>query len=914
MRVSLKWKFGLLMMGFVLTISLIIWINFRTAGSVANELNRVQTQSFPQYSRMSSMETRFRTMSRLLEDTIVIGDRSFLDRAAEEREMLLRDMENLERILPEKSLEEMRLIRTLIDEYYSKATELSEQMLLPEEDGGEDESLSQLNDETVSALFQEVGAYKSRIEDELASQVERRRSELTATLSGTIGDVRSRSQRALAIGSVSFLLLLMILITLGRRITEPIVALSRVTTEVAEGKFDLKIEVPGGGNDEVGDLTRSFKAMTKRLKETTVSKSYVDDILKSMEDTLIVTDAGWNIQTVNQATEALLGYEEDKLRGKTFLDLLGNDGKLVKPSGTSVALPSIVRLGKTEHSIRNLETSLMHRDGHSIPVLISGSVMRDGSGETQGIVCVAHDITQRKQVEEELRVAKEAAEQANQAKSSFLANMSHELRTPLNAILGYSEMLKEDAEDMGQEDFVPDLQKIHSAGKHLLGLINDVLDLSKIEAGKMELFLEPIEVRQIVDDVASTVLPLMEKNANTLEVVCPDSVGSSITDVTKLRQMLLNLLSNASKFTKEGRITLTAAREQRDGKEWLTFAVRDSGIGMTEEQVSRLFQAFQQADASTTRKYGGTGLGLAISRKFCQMMGGDIIVTSKEGDGSCFTIHQPVEVVDPKKVTLQIEEELGSAIAEGSSVLVIDDDASVRDLVKRSLSKEGLQVMTAATGEEGLRLAKEHRPDVVTLDVQMPGMDGWEVLKAIKADPALREIAVIMMTNIDEKNTGFKLGAAEYMTKPIDRDRLVDVLKKFRDNASTKPVLLVEDDNAVREIVRRALSQDGLKVVEASNGREALERLAESPPSLILLDLMMPEMDGFGFIEELRKNAQWDEIPVVVLTAMDLTPEDLERLEGSATAVMFKKDQSQDILIREMRDLIQRSLTSEVSA
>ena len=199
--------------------------------------------------------------------------------------------------------------------------------------------------------------------------------------------------------------------------------------------------------------------------------------------------------------------------------------------------------------------------------------------------------------------------------------MSHELRTPLNAILGYSEMLKEDAEDAGQDDFVPDLQKIHSAGKHLLGLINDVLDLSKIEAGKTELFLEPLEVRQIVEDVASTIVPLVERNGNTLEVICPDTVGSSITDVTKLRQMLLNLLSNASKFTKEGRITLAAAREEREGKDWLTFAVQDSGIGMTEEQVGRLFQAFQQADASTRRKYGGTGLGLAISRKFCQMMG-----------------------------------------------------------------------------------------------------------------------------------------------------------------------------------------------------------------------------------------------------------------------------------------------------
>jgi signal transduction histidine kinase/CheY-like chemotaxis protein len=577
-----------------------------------------------------------------------------------------------------------------------------------------------------------------------------------------------------------------------------------------------------------------------------------------------------------------------------------------------VNLPSIIRLGTTESSIRNLETTVVLRGGREIPVLISGSVLTGASRKIEGIVCVVHDITARKKAEEELRVAKEAAEQANSAKSSFLANMSHELRTPLNAILGYSEMLREEAEDLGQEEFVPDLKKIHSAGKHLLGLINDVLDLSKIEAGKMELYIEPVEVRQLVDDVASTVLPLVEKNGNRLEVVCPPEVQSSNTDVTKLRQVLLNLLSNASKFTKEGKVTFSVAREKRGDREWVVFSVKDSGIGMNEAQVSKLFQAFSQADASTTRKYGGTGLGLAISRKFCQMMGGDIEVQSVPGQGSTFSVHLPVDVVDPKKVTLQVEED-SSAIVEGSSVLVIDDDPSVRDVMKRSLTREGVSVMTASTGAEGLELARKHRPDVITLDVQMPGMDGWEVLKTLKADPQLRQIAVIMMTNIDEKTTGYALGAAEYMTKPVDRDHLVEVLKKFRNNASTRPVLVVEDDASVREIVRRALSLEGLKVVEAANGIEALARLAESPPSLILLDLMMPELDGFGFIDELRRSDEWAKIPVVVLTAKDISSEDRSRLEGTS-AVLVKKGQSPDALIREMRDLIQQATGSGVSA
>ena len=912
MRLPLKWKFGLLMASFVLTISTIIVINYRAAGRVEDELTEVQERSFPQFARITATQARFRTLSRLIEDTVVMGEQSFLDRVEEERDLFLADLDSLEQLLPESSRREVALIRALFDDYYTQASKLIEQLLLPEEEEQPAEALSQLNDEQVASLFQEVARYKNQLESDLNALVERGRSELTATLSLTVEEVRVRSQRAIAIGSVSFLALLMLLINFGRRITDPIVALSRVTREVAEGQFDANIEVPFQSNDEVGDLTNSFRTMTRSLKETTVSKSYVDNILKSMEDALVVTDSSWKIRTVNEAALSLLEAPEAELLGRRFLDFLGNEGKLVKPSGSSVNLPSIIRLGTTESSIRNLETTVIVRGGREIPVLISGSVLTGASRKIEGIVCVVHDITARKKAEEELRVAKEAAEQANSAKSSFLANMSHELRTPLNAILGYSEMLREEAEDLGQEEFVPDLKKIHSAGKHLLGLINDVLDLSKIEAGKMELYIEPVEVRQLVDDVASTVLPLVEKNGNTLEVVCPPEVQSSNTDVTKLRQVLLNLLSNASKFTKEGKVTFSVAREKRGDREWVAFSVKDSGIGMNEAQISKLFQAFSQADASTTRKYGGTGLGLAISRKFCQMMGGDIEVQSAPGQGSTFSVHLPVDVVDPKKVTLQVEED-SSAIVEGSSVLVIDDDPSVRDVMKRSLTREGVSVMTASTGAEGLELARKHRPDVITLDVQMPGMDGWEVLKTLKADPQLRQIAVIMMTNIDEKTTGYALGAAEYMTKPVDRDHLVEVLKKFRNNASTRPVLVVEDDASVREIVRRALSLEGLKVVEAANGIEALARLAESPPSLILLDLMMPELDGFGFIDELRRSDEWAKIPVVVLTAKDISSDDRSRLEGTS-AVLVKKGQSPDALIREMRDLIQQATGPGVSA
>jgi signal transduction histidine kinase/CheY-like chemotaxis protein len=519
-------------------------------------------------------------------------------------------------------------------------------------------------------------------------------------------------------------------------------------------------------------------------------------------------------------------------------------------------------------------------------------------------------LVQIQQRDAELTVSKEAAEQANRTKSAFLANMSHELRTPLNAIIGYSEMLQEEAADLGQEDFVPDLKKIHGAGKHLLALINDILDLSKIEAGKMELYLETFEIRNLVEDVRATIHPLIEKNQNTLRVTYSSELGPMHADVTRVRQVLFNLLSNASKFTERGTVILDVTREEEPDGDMIVIRVEDTGIGMSPEQLGKLFQAFTQADASTSRKYGGTGLGLVICRRFCQMMGGDVTVESTPGVGSVFTVKLPArvagrkgEVVRPlpeEKTTPKVAEP-ATATARGT-VLVIDDDRNACDLMSRSLSKEGFRVLTANSGDEGLRLAREVGPHVITLDVLMPGMDGWAVLKELKADPTLASIPVIMITMADDRSMGYALGASDYLTKPIDREQLAAVVSRFRNSeGGPAAVLVVEDDAATRDMMVRALTQTGWIVASAENGLVGLSKLKERMPDLILLDLMMPEMDGFEFIGELRNNEEWRRIPVVVVTAKDMTPEDHVRLEGNVRKVFRKASFSREELVGEIR-------------
>jgi len=491
-------------------------------------------------------------------------------------------------------------------------------------------------------------------------------------------------------------------------------------------------------------------------------------------------------------------------------------------------------------------------------------------------------------------------EMASEHKSAFLASMSHELRTPLNAIIGYSEMLYETAQDEEQDEFLPDLAKIRDAGRHLLGLINDILDLSKIEAGKMDLYLEEVDLAGLVEEVRSIVEPLAAANANRLEIICPGTLGTLYTDRTKLKQSLLNLLSNAGKFTHEGRVQL----EVRPAAGEISFVVSDTGIGMTEEQQSRLFQAFSQAELSTTRQYGGTGLGLAITKHFCELLGGRITVESTSGRGSTFTITLP----DRSRAA-------AAATPEGAEhaalVMVVDDDPNARDLLAATVRREGYRVIEATDGEAALALAREWHPDVVTLDVLMPRMDGWAVLTRLKSDPDLAEIPVIIVTVLEDRGIAVSLGAAEFLTKPVDRPRLAATIRQHVYGSGV--VLVVDDEPESRRIARRHLDRLGWEVAEAADGAGALSWLSQNPrPAMILLDLVMPGMNGFAFLAEIAKQAEWRDIPIVILTAMPLGTAERELLAGRTREVIAKGADDLAQVLR--RILVRLPKATEVAA
>ncbi|WP_353571937.1 response regulator [Candidatus Albibeggiatoa sp. nov. BB20] len=607
----------------------------------------------------------------------------------------------------------------------------------------------------------------------------------------------------------------------------------------------------------------------------------------------------------NRGFEKYIGLAESDIVGHTAQEIYPSEHASLEEQRDRALFNS------ENDAVQIIEERVQYADGSLHDVTFNTSTFKTTDGSVAGLVGIIIDISEHRRAEEALLKAKEAAEDSNRIKSQFIANMSHELRTPLNAILGYSEMLEEDIADFGHDDLVSDVRKINAAGKHLLGLINDVLDISKIEAGKMTLYAETFSIQDMVGDVVSTIQPLIQTRENSLSLKISDEIGNMHADLTKLRQMLFNLLSNAAKFTEKGHISFCVSRKIMPEQDWIEFKVTDEGIGMTAAQMQKLFQPFTQADASTTRRYGGTGLGLTISQRFAEMMGGKIDAESEYGHGSCFSIQLPAYVMtdqEPLINGLNAPKRAKLPQQAGNTVLIIDDDAIVRELLQNYIKKLGFEVITAENGHDGLELARKYQPHAITLDVMMPGMDGWMVLSELKSDPILTKIPVIMVSLVEDKSIGYSLGASEYLTKPVNRDELNRILRKYLTNdENLQKILVVEDDDVTRKLIETMLQKIGWQVETSENGQLALESLLQSRPDLILSDLMMPEMDGFELITKLRKEPEWRQIPVVVLTAKDMTIEERNMLNNRVEKVFQKGDYRRDELLSEIRECLMRT-------
>ena len=511
----------------------------------------------------------------------------------------------------------------------------------------------------------------------------------------------------------------------------------------------------------------------------------------------------------------------------------------------------------------------------------------------------------------EMETSRDEARDANAEKTRFFANMSHELRTPLNAILGYGEMLEEDCEDLGYDDLLPDLRKITSAGSHLLSLINNILDISKIEAGRMELYLTNFDIESMIDTIKDVTGPLSIKNENNFVVNITDNIGKMNQDETKIRQCLTNFLSNSFKFTSKGNVELKVDTFILNEIEMIRFAVIDDGEGMSEEGLSKVFKEYEQAERSTSAKHGGTGLGLPITKKLAEMMGGDVEVMSELGKGSQFTLYVPR--YSPEQEDLDIELIDFDKLTEQEKIIVlIDDDVDMHELIRRTVTKIGLTLVGATDGEKGMQIVREVKPKLLLLDVLMPGRDGWSILKECKTDPDLKDMSIIMVSQMEQDKLSKSLGADDYMTKPINRDLFLERVKNLMTSSTSNngKVLIVDDDKDTREILSRILDDNGWISITAKDGKDGLEKLKENP-SLIVLDLEMPRMDGFEFLDEYMNTYSINERkPILVYSGKDLSEVQIDQLNKNVAALIKKDEVSMQELSNVVKDIYNKEEVS----
>lgn len=657
------------------------------------------------------------------------------------------------------------------------------------------------------------------------------------------------------------------------------------------------------------DITELKRAEAAILE----SERRLADIINFLPDATMVIDREGKVIAWNRAIEEMTGIEAKDMLGK-------GDYEYALPfyGERRPILIDLVLLPREEFERRKYVK--INRYGEMLtgetytPGLRQGArylfatatPLHDSKGNIVGAAETIRDITERKQAEEELEKAKEAADAANKAKSAFLANMSHELRTPLNAIIGFTRIVRRKAEGVLPEKQTENLDKVLVSSEHLLNLINTTLDIAKIEAGRMDVLAANFRISPLIDLCVNTSQTLIKPNV-MLEKQVDENLNIVYSDQDKIRQIILNLLSNAAKFTPSGKIVLSAYRE---GTENLRIDVTDTGIGISPEALPRIFKEFQQADTSTTRQYGGTGLGLAISRNLARLLGGDLTVESELGKGSTFTLVIPMQykskVLSPEEgyqissaraetiVTREPEQEPVQHTGAGSArkrVLVIDDDPDAIYLLQENFEQEEFEILGTRDGKDGLRLARERHPHAILLDIVMPGADGWQILHDLKEDPATADIPVILLTIVDKKALGFRLGASAYLLKPLDPAAVIDALNRVivKDHLQQKHVLVVDDDPNIADMLRQFLPETEFKLESALDGIAGLQAVEVNRPDIILLDIIMPGLDGFGVIEKLRANPETRDLPIIVISAKELTKDEVQKLKETVTLVMKKQ-------------------------